>query len=60
MPAARWVALMQARLDSLAIPGARLSVRPPRIRGLRTNVTGADVAVNVQGEDLGTPRSWAR
>jgi CzcA family heavy metal efflux pump len=53
MPAARWVALMQRRIDSLAIPGARINVRPPRIRGLRTNVSGADVAVNVQGEDLG-------
>ena len=54
MPAARWVTLMQSKIDSLAVPGARLNVRPPRIRGLRTNVTGADVAVNVQGEDLGT------
>jgi multidrug efflux pump subunit AcrB len=52
MPAVRWVALMQRKLDSLAIPGARINVRPPRIRGLRTNLTGADVAVNVQGEDL--------
>ncbi len=54
MPAARWVTLMQAMIDSLAIPGARITVRPPRIRGLRTNVTGSDVAVSVQGDNLDT------
>ena len=54
MPATRWVALMQQKIDSLGIPGGRISVRPPRIRGLRTNVSGADVAVSVQGENLDT------
>ncbi len=52
MPAGRWVAQLQSRLDSLAIPGARIFVRPPSIRGLRTNVSGSDVSINVQGDDL--------
>ncbi len=51
-PAGRCVNVLQRRLDSLAIPGARLYVRPPRIRGLRTNVSGSDVAIGVQGDDL--------
>lgn len=54
MPANRWVAALQRRIDSLAIPGARISTRGPRIRGLRTNVSGADVAVKIQGENLDT------
>lgn len=54
MPASRWVAVLQSRIDSLAIPGARISVRGPRIRGLRTNISGSDVAVKIQGENLDT------
>jgi CzcA family heavy metal efflux pump len=52
MPAGRWVHILQSRIDSLAIPGARIFVRPPSIRGLRTNAWGSDVSVNVQGDDL--------
>ncbi|MEX2155529.1 MAG: efflux RND transporter permease subunit [Gemmatimonadales bacterium] len=51
-PAGRWVATLQARFDSLAVPGARIFVRPPSIRGLRTNISGSDVSINVQGDDL--------
>ncbi len=54
MPATEWVADLQRRIDSLSIPGARIFARPPRIRGLRTNLSGSDVAISVQGEDLGT------
>jgi hydrophobe/amphiphile efflux-1 (HAE1) family protein len=53
MPATRWVATLQERIDELGIPGAQVFVRPPRIRGLRTNIAGSDVAVSVQGDDLG-------
>jgi multidrug efflux pump subunit AcrB len=60
MPAARWVAILRARIDSLAIPGSRIFVRPPRIRGLRTNVSGSDVAVGIQGEDLDTLQRLGR
>ncbi|HEV8509030.1 MAG TPA: efflux RND transporter permease subunit [Gemmatimonadales bacterium] len=52
MSAGEWVERLQRRLDSLAIPGARLFVRPPSIRGLRTNVSGSEVSINVQGDDL--------
>jgi hydrophobe/amphiphile efflux-1 (HAE1) family protein len=53
MPASRWVADLQRRIDALAIPGAQISVRPPRIRGLRTSSSGSEVAVSIQGDDLG-------
>jgi CzcA family heavy metal efflux pump len=54
MPATRWVADLQRRIDSLAVPGARIFARPPRIRGLRTNISGSDLAISIQGEDLPT------
>jgi CzcA family heavy metal efflux pump len=54
MPAGEWVAQLQERIDALGVPGARIGVRPPRIRGLRTNISGSDAAVSVQGDDLGT------
>ncbi|HKA59665.1 MAG TPA: efflux RND transporter permease subunit [Gemmatimonadales bacterium] len=52
--ATQWVSDLQRRIDSLAIPGGRIFARPPRIRGLRTNVSGSDIAISIQGEDLGT------
>ncbi|MDH5197846.1 MAG: efflux RND transporter permease subunit, partial [Gemmatimonadota bacterium] len=52
MPAGVWVAALQQRLDALTIPGARIGARPPQLRGLRTNYSGADVAINVTGEEL--------
>jgi len=52
MPASRWVAALQAKIDALGVPGAQIFVRPPRIRGLRTNIAGSDVAVSVQGDEL--------
>ena len=52
--ATQWVSDLQRRIDSLAIPGGRIFARPPRIRGLRTNISGSDVAISIQGEDLGT------
>lgn len=50
--ASQWVAELQRDIDALGIPGGRISARPPRIRGLRTNIAGSDVAVSVQGDDL--------
>ncbi len=52
MPATRWVDTLRAKINQLGIPGAQIFVRPPRIRGLRTNRVGSDVAVSVQGDDL--------
>lgn len=54
MPAGRWVAELQQRIEAAGFPGAQIGVRPPRIRGLRTNLSGSDVAVSVQGDDLPT------
>ncbi|MGD8866261.1 MAG: efflux RND transporter permease subunit [Gemmatimonadales bacterium] len=52
MPASLWVENMREKIDALAIPGAQIFVRPPRIRGLRTNIAGSDVAVAIQGDEL--------
>jgi hydrophobe/amphiphile efflux-1 (HAE1) family protein len=52
MPATRWVDELRAKINALAIPGAQVFVRPPRIRGLRTNIAGSDVAVAIQGDEL--------
>ena len=57
MSAGQWVEEMQAKIDARGFPGARVGVRPPSIRGLRTNMSGADVALIVQGDDLGVLRS---
>jgi hydrophobe/amphiphile efflux-1 (HAE1) family protein len=53
MPATRWVAVLQSKINQLAIPGAQIFVRPPRIRGLRTSIAGSDLAVSIQGDDMG-------
>jgi hydrophobe/amphiphile efflux-1 (HAE1) family protein len=52
MSADAWVQQLQAKINERGFPGARVFVRPPRIRGLRTSVSGADVAINVLGDDL--------
>ncbi|HEX7118274.1 MAG TPA: efflux RND transporter permease subunit [Longimicrobiales bacterium] len=52
MPADAWVQTLQERIDARGFPGARIFVRPPRIRGLRTSVSGEDVALIIQGDDL--------
>ncbi|MGE3618657.1 MAG: efflux RND transporter permease subunit [Gemmatimonadales bacterium] len=52
--AAEWVADLQQDINALGIPGGRIGARPPRIRGLRTNTSGSDVAIAIQGDDLPT------
>ena len=52
MPATRWVAELQSKIAALGIPGAQIFVRPPRIRGLRTNLADSDITVSVQGDEL--------
>src|SRR5690606_17303117 len=39
-------------VDERGFPGARVFIRPPRIRGLRTSSSGSDVAITIQGDDL--------
>lgn len=52
MSADDWVRTLQGRIQQRGFPGARISVRPPRIRGLRTSTSGSAVALDVQGDDL--------
>ena len=52
MSAGAWVAEAQRRLDALDLPGARISVRPPSIQGLRFTTSGDDFSVMVVGDDL--------
>ncbi len=52
MTADQWVRTMQAKIDEHGFPGARIFVRPPRLRGLRTSTSGSDVALLIFGEDL--------
>ncbi|HJU64673.1 MAG TPA: efflux RND transporter permease subunit [Gemmatimonadaceae bacterium] len=52
MSADEWVRTFQEKVDERGFPGARVFVRPPRIRGLRTNYSGTDVDVNIMGDDL--------
>ena len=54
MSAQEWVQMLQTRIDQRGFPGARVFVRPPRIRGLRTNTSGSDVAIIIQGDELAT------
>jgi CzcA family heavy metal efflux pump len=52
LTAAEWVQQMQTKANERGFAGARVFVRPPRIRGLRTSNWGVDVGVMIQGDDL--------
>src|SRR5690606_29413855 len=52
MTAQQWVQQLQQKVDERGFPGARIFVRPPSIRGLRTNTSGWPVALTVTGDDL--------
>jgi multidrug efflux pump subunit AcrB len=56
MTAQQWVQQMQEKVDARGFPGARVFVRPPSIRGLRTNSSGSPVALTITGDDLGELR----
>jgi hydrophobe/amphiphile efflux-1 (HAE1) family protein len=47
-----WVREMQRRIDERGFAGARVGVRPPRIRGLRTSSSGEAVSVAIVGDEL--------
>ena len=55
-----WVRTLQAKIDARGFPGARVFVRPPRIRGLRTSFSGADVSLSIQGDELPALQRVAR
>jgi hydrophobe/amphiphile efflux-1 (HAE1) family protein len=48
----QWVAELQKRIDARGFAGARVGVRPPRIRGLRTSSSGEAVSVAIVGDEL--------
>ena len=60
MTADEWVATLQEKIDARGFPGARVGVRPPRIRGLRTSFSGSDVSLSIQGDELGELQRVAR
>jgi hydrophobe/amphiphile efflux-1 (HAE1) family protein len=59
MTADAWVRTLQTQIDERGFPGARVFVRPPRIRGLRTSFSGSDVSISVQGDELPVLQSIA-
>ena len=52
LSAEQWVAELQSRIDARGFAGARVGVRPPRIRGLRTSSSGEAVSVAIVGDEL--------
>lgn len=52
MTADEWVQALQTKINERGFPGARVFVRPPRIRGLRTSASGSPIEVTIQGDDL--------
>jgi hydrophobe/amphiphile efflux-1 (HAE1) family protein len=52
MSADQWVQQLQDKIRERGFPGARVFVRPPRIRGLRTSSSGSDLSIAIQGDDL--------
>ncbi|HJR63058.1 MAG TPA: efflux RND transporter permease subunit [Gemmatimonadaceae bacterium] len=52
MSADEWVRTLQEKVDARGFAGARVFVRPPRIRGLRTSRSGTDIDVVIMGDDL--------
>jgi CzcA family heavy metal efflux pump len=47
-----WVQMLQRRIHERGFAGARIFVRPPQIRGLRTSASGSPIALHIQGDDL--------
>src|SRR5215207_2965537 len=60
MSAEAWVQELQKRVDEKGFASARVFVRPPRIRGLRTSSSGDAMSLNVLGDDLGTLEQLGR
>ncbi|MCG6116771.1 MAG: efflux RND transporter permease subunit [Aquimonas sp.] len=52
-PAVRWVGEARRQLEALDIPGSRVRIGLPGIRGLNFGVTGEDIELRVTGDDLG-------
>ncbi|HLV27124.1 MAG TPA: efflux RND transporter permease subunit [Gemmatimonadales bacterium] len=54
MSADEWVSTLQKRIEARGFAGARVFVRPPRIRGLRTSSSGSGVSLSILGDELET------
>lgn len=54
MSADQWVRTLQDSINARGFAGARIGVRPPRIRGLRTSSSGEAVSVAVLGDEIAT------
>ncbi|MEX2181146.1 MAG: efflux RND transporter permease subunit [Gemmatimonadaceae bacterium] len=52
MTADAWVRTLQDSINARGFAGARIGVRPPRIRGLRTSSSGEDVSIAIVGDEL--------
>jgi hydrophobe/amphiphile efflux-1 (HAE1) family protein len=52
MTAAQWVSSFQKEIDARGFAGARVGVRPPRIRGLQTSSSGEAISVAIVGDEL--------
>lgn len=52
MSADQWVRTLQDSVNARGFAGARIGVRPPRIRGLRTSSSGEAVSVAVLGDEI--------
>jgi hydrophobe/amphiphile efflux-1 (HAE1) family protein len=48
----QWVGRLQSQIDARGFAGARVGVRPPRIRGLRTSSSGEAVSVAIIGDEI--------
>lgn len=51
-PAGRWVVEARRELQRLDIPGARIRIQPPRVRGLNFSVSGEDLDLLLTGDSL--------
>jgi hydrophobe/amphiphile efflux-1 (HAE1) family protein len=54
MSADQWVRTLQDSINARGFAGARIGVRPPRIRGLRTSSSGEAISVAVLGDEIAT------
>lgn len=59
-PAGRWVVEARKRVKALDLPGARLRIDPPSIRGLNFSVSGEDFDLKVVGGELAELERVAR
>jgi hydrophobe/amphiphile efflux-1 (HAE1) family protein len=47
-----WVTQVQEKVEARGFAGVRIFARPPRIRGLRTSISGSAIGLTILGDDL--------